>query len=253
MTFAVSADAYARFMGRFSEPLADQFVELGRLRTGDRALDVGSGPGALTGRLVDRLGEDSVCAVDPSPTFVAALKQRFPGVDVQVGVAEELPFASDSFDAVFAQLVVHFMTDPVSGIAQMRRVARAGGRLAVNVWDHSAGGTGPLSVFWQAVHDTDPGAGDESSLPGTRKGQLEGLCFSAGLTDITSTVLTVTSEFSSFEEWWLPYTLGVGPAGSYVASLDDQRVHVLRARCRQLLPPAPFEISATAWCVTAQT
>jgi trans-aconitate methyltransferase len=116
VTFDVRADAYARFMGRYSEPLAVQFAELADLRTGHRALDVGCGPGALTAQLVERLRADAVSAIDPSPSFVAAIRSRFPEVDVQFGVNEHLPFPDDCFDLALAQLVVHFMTDAVSGL-----------------------------------------------------------------------------------------------------------------------------------------
>ena len=120
-------------------------------------LDVGCGPGALTAELVRRLGPDAVTAIDPSPPFVAAAAARFPRVDVRTGAAEDLPFADDSFDAALAQLVVHFMTDPVQGLREMRRVTRPGGTVGACVWDHG-GGQGPLSLFWRAGHDLAPDA-----------------------------------------------------------------------------------------------
>ena len=174
MSFDVTADAYGRFMGRFSEPLAEQFVELAGLSAGQRALDVGCGPGALTARLVQRLGVDAVAGVDPSASFVAAARARFPGLDVREAKAEALPFVGDSFDAVLAQLVVHFMDDPAAGLREMGRVARPGGTVAACVWDYG-GGAGPLSPFWRAVHDLDPAADGESRLPGTREGHLTAL------------------------------------------------------------------------------
>jgi ubiquinone/menaquinone biosynthesis C-methylase UbiE len=116
VSFDVSADAYGRFMGRYSEPLAAGFVELTGVSPGQRALDVGCGPGALTAQLVRILGPKAVAALDPSPSFVAAIRARFPGVDVREGTAERLPFEDDSFDAAAAQLVVHFLSDPVVGL-----------------------------------------------------------------------------------------------------------------------------------------
>ena len=251
MTFNVAADAYDRFMGRFSEPLAARFVELAQPEPGQRALDVGCGPGALTTQLVDRLGVGAVSAVDPSAPFVEALRARRPGVDVRSAVAESLPFPDDSFDLVLAQLVVHFMADPVSGLAEMARVTRPGGLVAACVWDH-AGGNGPLAAFWRAVHDIDPTARDESNLAGVREGHLAELCEAAHLENIEPMSLTVTVGFSTFDDWWEPFTLGVGPAGAHVARLDEAQRDDLRRRCARLLPSPPFEIAASAWCVRAR-
>lgn len=248
MTFAVSAEAYDQFMGRFSEPLADQFVDFAGLRVGKRALDVGCGPGALTARLAQLIGPDAVSAIDPSPSFVEAVQTRFPGVDVRSGTAEHLPFPSDSFDAALAQLVVHFMSDPVAGLSEMGRVTRPGGVVAACVWDH-AGGGGPLSTFWRAVHDLDPTAPDEAGRAGARKGQLAELAERAGLRRITSDLLTVRLRFAAFADWWEPFTLRVGPAGDYVASLSDDAREALRARCSSLLGPPPFQTVAAAWSV----
>ena len=171
MAFEVTADAYARFMGRFSEPLAARFIEQAEVRAGQRFLDVGCGPGALTAQLVELLGADGVSAIDPSASFVEATRERFPEVDVQSGVAERLPFPDETFDGALAQLVVHFMSDPVAGLREMARVTRPGGVVAACVWDH-AGGAGPLATFWRAVIDMDAQAHDESGLPGVREGHL---------------------------------------------------------------------------------
>lgn len=250
MSFDVPAEAYGRFMGRFSEPLADAFADLAAAERGMRALDVGCGPGALTARLVDRLGPDAVAAVDPSPSFLSAVRARLPGVDVRQSSAEQLPFADDEFDLCLAQLVVHFMTEPVAGIAQMARVVKPGGLVAACVWDH-AGERGPLSPFWRAVRRLDPTARDESGLAGARQGHLVELFTAAGLREPRETTLTVGVAFSTFEDWWLPYTHGVGPAGEYVAGRTEAEQEELRRHCAELLPPAPFELSATAWCATA--
>ena len=251
VVFNVGADSYARFMGGFAEPLAVQFAELAGVRAGQRVLDVGSGPGALTGQLVRRAGSGAVWAIDPSASFAAAVRNRFPGIGVQRGVAERLPFADDSFDAALAQLVVHFMTDPVAGLAEMARVTRPGGMVAACVWDH-AGGAGPLATFWQAVHDLDPGARDEAGLPGAREGHLAELCEAAGLRHVEHGLLTVQVRYATFADWWEPFTLGVGPAGAYVRQLGQAERETLRNRCARLLPRAPFTLSASAWSATGR-
>src|ERR1700727_934089 len=141
------------------------------VRRGQRVLDVGCGPGALTAELVGRAGAHAVSAVEPSASFAAAVRERLPGVDVRRSAAEALPFPDGAFDAALAQLVVHFMADPVRGLREMGRVPRPGGMVAACVWDH-AGGRGPLTAFWSAVRDLDPAAADESDLAGAREGHL---------------------------------------------------------------------------------
>lgn len=246
MSFFVAADAYDRFMGRYSRLLSPQMADLAGIARGQRALDVGCGPGALTAELVRRLGPGAVAAVDPSEPFVAAARDRHPGVDVRQASAEHLPFADDSFDAALAQLVVHFMADPVAGLVEMRRVTRPGGAVVACVWDH-AGGTGPMRVFWQAARELDPDVHDERDLPGAREGHLAELFADAGLTDIESTSLVAELEHATFDEWWEPFTEGVGPAGAHVATLDPERREALRQGCRALLPDAPFRFPSVAW------
>jgi SAM-dependent methyltransferase len=246
VSFAVGAEAYDRFMGRYSVPLAPQLADLAGIAAGQRVLDVGCGPGALTAELVKRLGAAAVSAIDPSETFVSAARERHPGVSVGHAAAEQLPFDDRAFDAALAQLVVHFMARPVDGLREMARVTRRGGVVAACVWDH-AGGQGPLSAFWEAARRLDPEIEDESALAGSREGHLGELFHAAGLDEIQESTLSVTVSHPSFDEWWEPFTLGVGPAGGHVARLDQARRAELREVCRELLPVAPFELTARAW------
>jgi SAM-dependent methyltransferase len=246
VSFAVAADAYDRFMGRYSVPLAPRFADFAAVAADRRVLDVGCGPGALTAELVGRLGPDGVAAVDPSEPFVAAARERHPGVRVQRAAAEQLPFGDQEFDAALAQLVVHFMADPVAGLREMTRVTRKDGVVAACVWDYGGGGA-PITVFWQAARELDPAVEDESRLAGARHGHLTELFEAAGLQKIEEDALTFDVPHASFEDWWEPFTLGVGPAGAYAAGLDPKRRARLRERCRELLPPAPFVLSVRAW------
>lgn len=252
MSFDVTPDSYTRFMGQYSLPLATKFADLADLRPGLLVLDVGCGPGVLTAELVERLGAEAVAAIDPSPPFVAATRELFPDADVRQGTAEALPFEDASFDRTLAQLVVHFMSDPVAGLREMRRVTRPGGGLvAACVWDHAGGGS-PLATFWTAVHRLDPDAHDEADLAGAREGHLAELFGEAGMAEVESGRLTVRRWFAGFEDWWEPYLLGVGPAGAYVTKLDDARRRRLAEQCRELLPEPPFEVDASAWYAVAR-
>lgn len=246
MSFDVAAESYDRFMGAWSRPLAPQLANLASIRPGQRVLDVGCGPGSLTAELVSRLGAQSVSAVDPSESFVAAARERHPGVDVRKAQAESLPFSDGAFDAALAQLVVHFMADPIAGLREMVRVTRPGGIVAACVWDYP-GGRDPLGPFWEAAHELHPQVTTESALPGARKGHLVALFVTAGLTDIEEAELSVSRPYASFDDWWEPFTAGVGPSGAFVARLARSDRDALRARCRVMLPDGPFVLSASAW------
>jgi SAM-dependent methyltransferase len=246
VSFDVSADAYDRFMGRYSTLLAPVFCDFAGVARGMRVLDVGAGSGALTVELAARVGVDAVVALEPSAQFVESLPERLPGVSVVHAAAEEIPLAGGELDAALAQLVVHFMSDPPAGIAEMARVTRPGGIVAACVWDHGTG-RGPLSPFWAAARTLDLATGGESKMVGASPGQLADLLNGAGLRDVEETAIAVSVEHPSFEEWWEPFELGVGPAGVYVSKLEPDRRAALRERCRELLPPAPFTVDAHAW------
>jgi SAM-dependent methyltransferase len=246
VSFRVPAESYDRFMGRYSVPLSPKFAQVAHIAAGQRVLDVGCGPGALTAELVAQVGAGNVAAVDPSEPFVAAARARNPGVDVRQAPAEQLPFQNDSFHAALAQLVVHFMSDPAAGVAEMRRVTREGGVVAACVWDHG-GGRGPLSPLWDAARELEPQVEGEARLVGSCEGDLAQLFRDAGLREVAETALTVSVEHPTFEEWWKPFTLGVGPAGAYVAGLPRDRQTKLRDACRAAFPDPPFVITAQAW------
>ena len=223
-------------MGRYSAPLAQAFADFARAQRGQQVINVGCGPGALTAELVARMGSANVLAVDPSERLVfAAVRDRHPGVRVQRAAAEALPFDDELFDAALAQLVVHFMADPVLGLREMARVTRNRGIVAACVWDH-AGGHGPLGVFWDAAHELDPNIEDESHLAGARRGRLVELLRAAGVHEVEETALVVDVEHPTFAEWWEPFLLGVAPAALWLSSTPADGLS-LRDLCRERLRP----------------
>lgn len=228
-------------MGRYAEPLAEAFLAFAGVR-GGKVLDVGCGPGALTAQLLS-IGAEAA-GIDPSPPFIDAMRDRFPGVDVRLGTAEQLPYDTDVFDAALAQLVVHFMADPVAATKQMARVTRRGGVVAACVWD---GPSGALAPFWDAVHVIDPDAEDEALLSGAHRGHLTEIFEAAGLQAVAEDSIAVDVVHPTFEEWWEPYTYGVGPAGDYVKGLDVGGRARLESVARERLGRGPFTVTATAW------
>src|SRR5262245_623044 len=243
--FQVAAESYDRFMGRYSAQLTAQMADLAGVVGGQRVLDVGAGTGVLTRELVARTGADRVAAVDPSEPFVGALRERLPAVDVRLGTAEELPFRDGEFDAALAQLVVHFMSDPARGISEMARVTRDGGAVVACVWDH-AGQRTPIAPFWQAVRDVDASIEDEDQLAGGREGHLVELFEAAGLRDVQGSELPVRGEHATFDEWWEPFTLGVGPSGQAYQTLPAEEQEAVEARARELLPE-PITLETFTW------
>ena len=258
MTFAVPADAYDRFVGRYSYDLCEALVEAAGIASPASVLDVGAGTGAGTRRLAELFGPERVAAVDPSEPFVEALRDRFPGADIRLGSAESLPFADAAFDATLAQLVVNFMSDPERGVAEMRRVTRSGGVVAACVWDY-AGEMTMLTTFWdaaEALAGDDVRAIDERrEMRFTSGGELGALWRQAGLDQVEEGELTVSAAYESFDDLWEPFTAGVGPAGGYAASLDRERQEALRAEYRRRLavPDGPFDLSARAWLAVGRT
>ncbi len=240
------ADAYDRFMGRYSKRLAAPFADLAGVDAEWRVLDVGCGPGALLGELVARVGAERVAGVDPAEGFVAAARDRHPGTLVSQATAEHLPFEGHSFDAALAQLVVHFVSDPVACLVEMARATARGGVVAACVWDFHEGG-GPLNTLWAAATELDPDAPGEAELPGTGRGHLGVLLRAAGLQNVEEATLTAAVQHPTFAEWWEPFELGVGPAGAYVGGLEEKARQRLARRCQEMLGHGPFTVEATAW------
>jgi SAM-dependent methyltransferase len=255
MTFAVTGEAYDRFMGRYSQQLAPLMIDFAEIDPSQRVLDVGCGPGALTARLARRVGAERIAAVDPSESFVAACAARVPGADVRRGEAGSLPWPDGTFDAVLSQLVINFLPDPVRGVAESVRVSRPGGMLAACVWDYGDR-MQLLRAFWNAARELDPEVPDEGQTMRIRTAEaLDRLWREGGVDDVGTASLVVRVHYLDFADLWDSLQHGVGPAGAYCRSLDDQRRAVLRDGLFAGLgsPAGPFTCEARAWAVRGRT
>ncbi|HEU5486296.1 MAG TPA: methyltransferase domain-containing protein [Microlunatus sp.] len=250
--FAVAAEAYDRLMGRYLPTLGVAFADAAGVTAGERALDVGCGPGGLTGELVRRLGAPAVAAIDPSAPFVAACRQRNPGVDVRQGVAEDLPWPDDSFDCALGSLIAGFLRDPAAAAAELHRVTAPGGRVGLCFWELER--MPLITTYWQAVSTVDSTARGEAELFGRRAGQLAGLLTAAGLTNVTQTSLTATATYADADDWWSSFTGGAGPVGAQHGRMDDDQRARVRSAAFELLgrPSGPFTLEAQAWCAIGQ-
>ncbi|HEX4978445.1 MAG TPA: class I SAM-dependent methyltransferase [Acidimicrobiales bacterium] len=241
-------------MGRYSLPLAPLFADAAGVGAGDSTIDVGCGPGALTGVLVARLGAASVYACDPSPPFCEECAARYPGVVVRRGPAEAIPFETATADHAMAQLVLHFVSEPDAAAREMARVVRPGGSVAACVWDFDEG-MEMLRAFWDAALSIDRDAPDEARvLRFGRPGEIAELFAGAQLEDIEESTLSVASPYSSFDELWNGFLAGVGPAGSYCVSLRDAERDLLRSALFARLgsPSGPFTLEAVARCAVGR-
>src|SRR5262245_18677940 len=246
MSFAVSGDAYDRFMGRYSRRLAPAFADFAGVETGQRVLDVGCGSGVLTEELAHRVGAEQVSGVDPSQ-LLAACAERVPGAELRQGKAEAVPWPDDPFDAAVAQLVIHFMDDPAAGVTEMARVTRPGGVVAASSWDF-AGGMEMLRIYWETARELDHDLSGESRSFGNLE-ELDALWRELGLEDVQAGPLEVSAEYEDFDELWDTFLLGVGPAGEYVVSLPTKQQQALREEYRRRLgePPGALSLGGRAW------
>jgi ubiquinone/menaquinone biosynthesis C-methylase UbiE len=248
MSFAVSGDAYDRFMGRYSTELAPVFADFAGLDSGLTVLDVGCGSGVLTEELARRVGAENVAGVDPSP-LLAASAERVPGTDLREGAAESLPWPDAAFDASLAQLVIHFMDDPRAGVAEMARVTRPSGVVAACSWDFG-GGMEMLRVYWESARALDSDIAGETS-PFGRLEPLESLWRQLGFAEVEAGPLEVETRYEDFDELWDSFLGGVGPAGQYATSRAPEEQARLREeyRLRLGVPAGSFTLSARAWAV----
>ncbi|SER29822.1 class I SAM-dependent methyltransferase [Microlunatus flavus] len=246
--FDVSAGSYDRLIGRYLPTIGVAFADAAGVGAGQRVLDVGCGPGGLTSVLVGRVGAEHVAAIDPSRPFVAACRERNPGVDVREGVAEELPYADGAFDASLASLVVGFMSDAGAGVAEMRRVTRRGGRIALSFW--TLDGMPLLQTFWSAASAVTGEHGSDDTRLGRRDGDLVRLLEGAGAADVVQTRITGRATYADVDDFWSSFTGGAGPVGAYARSLAPEVADRVRDACDRLLghPRSPFTLEATAWC-----
>jgi SAM-dependent methyltransferase len=253
----VRGSPYEQYVGRWSRRVAPLFLTWLEIPAGRRWLDVGCGTGALCAAIVDRCAPASVAGVEPSEGFLMTARENLADrAALHLGSATAIPLGDASVDVVVSGLVLNFVPDQRTALAEMARVTDKGGTIAGYVWDY-AGKMELIRHFWDAAVQLDPGAAaiDEGSrFPLCRPDALEILFTDAGLKGVEVTPIDIPTRFSSFEDYWQPFLGGQGPAPAYAMSLDETVRARLRDRIRARIPVAAdgsISLTARAWATRA--
>ncbi len=253
-----SGEAYEYFMGRWSRLVASSFLDWLAPSHGLHWLDVGCGSGALSEAILKSCQPEGLTAIDQSAGFVSAIAARLGhSAECRVGDALALPLGDSTVDATVSGLVLNFISDKQRAIAEMVRVTRPGGFVAVYIWDY-AGTMEFLTTFWDAVVEIDPDAShlhEANRFPTSTAETLRLLFEDAGLENVENAPITIVTHFANFEDYWNPLLGGQGPAPSYVQSLDESKRARLRNLLRERLPFAldgSIAMTARAWAAKGQ-
>lgn len=249
-------DSYEPYVGRWSRVTARAFLDWLDLKPGLGWIDVGCGTGALSHSILDHAGPGRLLGVDRSLGYVGHARRVSPraGARFVVGDAQALPVAGGVFDAAVSALVLNFVPEPERMIAEMLRAVHAGGHVALYVWDY-AEKMELIRCFWDAAVALNPAAQelDEARrFPVCQPAALRGVMARAGARRIEVEAVDVPTVFRSFEDYWLPFLQGQGPAPGYAVSLPESAREQLRAEIRRRLPEASdgsIALTARAWAV----
>jgi ubiquinone/menaquinone biosynthesis C-methylase UbiE len=250
-----SGDLYEPYVGRWSRLVAKKFLAWLDPPPGLAWLDVGCGTGALSEAIATGCAPGRLAGMDPSAGFLDFARGRLgPEVELRQGDAQDLPFAASEFDRIASGLVLNFVPDQPRAAAEMARVARPGGEVALYVWDY-AGRMELMRHFWDAAAAVDPRASelDEAKrFPICRQEPLRQLFEGAGLAEVETRPIDVPTIFRHFEDYWTPFLGGQAPAPGYCMSLGEDARAELRERLRETLPArtdGSIHLIARAWAV----
>jgi SAM-dependent methyltransferase len=212
-------------------------AEAAAVRPGQRVLDVGCGTGVLARAVAGRVGpQGHVVGLDPNPQMLAVARGKPGRVAWQSGRAEALPFDDASFDAVVSQFALMFFESTSGAIAEMQRVLRPRGRLAVAVWDSldRAPGYFALTGLLRDLFGADiAGAMHAPFALGDRR-ELQRLFADAGIADADVQTQPGTARFASIDAMISTERACVWTLGGL---LDGQQFARLREAAQGALQP----------------
>jgi len=214
----------------------------------------------LTKLILEKYQPKEIISIDSSIEFISHAQQSIanPIVSFQVGLAEALEQESNSFDAVVSGIMLNFVAQPKTVIAEMIRVAKPGGCIGIFVWDYSKG-MEMLRYFWDAAVELDSSAKEYDEgirFPLCKEGQLESLVKAFDLKEVEAIPIVEKTVFKNFDDYWLPFLGNVGPAPSYAMNLKEKDKQKLQNRLREILPieqDGSISLIAKAWAVKGTT
>jgi ubiquinone/menaquinone biosynthesis C-methylase UbiE len=207
---------------------APRVAKAAGLKAGQRVLDVACGTGVLAceaAKLVAPGG--TVAGLDRNEGMLVVARRKAPAIDWHLGRAEALPFEDRSFDAVISQFGLMFFEDRRKALAEMWRVLRPGGVLAVAVWDaaeHSPGYAAMIALLQRLFGER---LANELRAPFVLGDEptLRGLFESAGVADAAIRTHRGTARFPSIESW-----VKTDVKGWTLADLIDDKQYALLLR-----------------------
>ncbi len=252
------ASGYEQLMGRWSQKLAQLFIDFAGLADGEKILDVGCGTGSLTFALAKVAALGEITAIDYSPIFVEAAIRRNtdPRIKIRQADACALPFENGTFDRALALLVLHFVPEAGKAVSEMHRVVRPGGVVAAVVWDHLGGMPGMRMMVDTVAALSEGGRQLRARYcfqPMVQPGEMKRTFVEQGLADVTETELMIRMDYQNFDDYWAPIAAGEGPLGKYMTTLDPaERVRTdtaVRDAYEAGRPDGPRSFANVAWAV----
>jgi len=247
-------DAYENYMGRWSQNVAPLFLQWLDAPTDSSWIDIGCGTGGLTELIATTCNPSSILGVDMAEGFIEVARTRVKNAEFRVGSADDLEILGDSIDYAVSGLVLNFVPDPQAVLAEMVRVVRPGGSIALYVWDY-AGHMQIMRYFFDTAILFDARSAefdDGIKAPICRPLALKDAFVAADLTDISVNGLDITTPFDNFDDYWSPFLGGVGSAPKYCVSLDESIRDKIKLAVKEKLPTGPdgeILLAARAWAI----
>jgi SAM-dependent methyltransferase len=249
-------EAYEKYMGRWSRRIAPLFLDWLSVPPDADWIDIGCGTGVLSSVIMARCVPKRVVGIDPSAPFIESARSQVDDRRFQCrqGNGEALPCEDKEFAVAVSGLVLNFVGDKKKAVAEMKRVVRLGGRVALYVWDY-AGHMQIMRYFFDAAAELDAGArefDDGVKAPICRPGPLSSLFQDAGLADVEVQGLDIPTAFENFDDYWMPFLGGTGSAPKYCTSLSSEAQARLQENLRNRLPTGPdgeILLAVRAWAI----